>query len=269
MEKIQNIYKVVSNEKLCPQYWRLVFDAPQLAAEVKPGQFVHIRTNENGLEPFFRRPFSVYRAHHNLVEIFYDVIGPGTKILGLKKKGDMIDVLGPLGTPFTLPPDGVKQVVMIAGGIGVAPMLILSDILKKKKIDLLLLYGGRSRNHVYPMTEFKDNGVKVHVATDDGSVGLKGRVSGLFDKINLNPTTTLGNPRHEGTTFLYTCGPNPMMKAVQEFAVSHALPGQAACEEIMACALGACLGCSIQTKHGYKTVCYDGPAFNLDEVMFH
>lgn len=258
MEKIQNIYKVVSNEQLCPQYWRLVFDAPQMVKEVKPGQFVHIRTNEGGLEPFFRRPFSVYRAQKH-VEIFYDVKGPGTRILSTKCKGDSLDVLGPLGTGFIMPPAAITQVAMIGGGIGVAPMLILSDVLKAKGFDLVLIYGGRSRSHVYPLKEFKDNGVKVHIATDDGSVGYKGRVSGLFDKINHDPKKT----------FIYTCGPNPMMKAVQDFAAAHKLRGQAACEEIMACALGACLGCSIETTKGYKTVCYDGPAFALDEVIFH
>jgi dihydroorotate dehydrogenase electron transfer subunit len=256
MDKIQNIYKVVSNEKLCPQFWRLTFDASQMVSSVKPGQFVHIRTGE-GLEPFFRRPFSVYRAQKH-VEIFYEAVGPGTKLLSQKKRGDTLDVLGPVGTPFALPPEGTKQVVMIAGGIGVAPMLILSDVLKKKKCELVLLYGGRTRGHVYPMQEFKDGGVKVFVATDDGSVGVKGRVSILFGKIKKDPQTT----------FLYTCGPNAMMAAVQDFAGQHNLRGQAACEEIMACGLGACLGCSIETKHGYKTVCYDGPAFNLEEVVF-
>ena len=109
------------------------------------------------------------------------------------------------------------------------------------------------------MQEFKDNGVKVHIATDDGSVGAKGRVSVLFDKIDKDPSRT----------FIYTCGPNPMMKAVQAFAGEHHLLGQAACEEIMACGLGACLGCSIETKEGFKTVCYDGPAFDLEEVILH
>lgn len=258
MSEIQNKYKVLLNEKLSPQYWRLSFDAPDLAARVKPGQFVHIRTDEQGLQPFFRRPFSVYRARR-YVEIFYDVVGPGTKLLSLKKKGDTLDVLGPLGVPFKMPPEAAKQIILIAGGVGIAPMLILSDVLKKKKCDLVLLFGGRDRGHVYPMQEFKDNGVKVHIATDDGSVGAKGRVSVLFDKIDKNP-----EPK-----FIYTCGPNPMMKAVQAFAAEHHILGQAACEEIMACGLGACLGCSIETKNGFKTVCYDGPAFNLDEVVFH
>ncbi|MDE2027682.1 MAG: dihydroorotate dehydrogenase electron transfer subunit [Candidatus Omnitrophica bacterium] len=258
MEKIQNIYKVLANERLSQQYWRLVFDAPDLSREVKPGQFVHIRTDERGLQPFFRRPFSVYRAQ-KYVEIFYDVIGPGTRLLMSKKKGDTLDVLGPLGTPFVMPPAETRQVVMVAGGIGIAPMLILSDVLKMKKYELLLLYGGRDRGHVYPMKEFKDNGVKVHIATDDGSVGAKGRVSVLFDKIDKGPSPV----------FIYTCGPNPMMKAVQAFASEKGLAGQAACEEIMACGLGACLGCSIETAGGFKTVCYDGPCFDLDEVKFH
>ncbi len=207
MEKIQNKYKVLVNEKLSPQYWRMVFDAPDLAARSSQGNLCISATDEQGLQPFFRRPFSVYRAQ-KYVEIFYDVVGPGTKLLSLKKKGDTLDVLGPLGVPFVMPPAETKQVVMIAGGIGIAPMLILSDMLKKKKYDLILLFGGRDRGHVYPMQEFKDNGVKVHIATDDGSVGAKGRVSVLFDKIDKDP----------GKTFIYTCGPNPMMKAVQAFA---------------------------------------------------
>src|ERR1700733_5199892 len=103
MDKIQNYYKVLVNEKLSPQYWRMVFDAPDVSREVKPGQFVHIRTDDQGVQPFFRRPFSVYRAQ-KYVEIFYDVVGPGTKMLSLKQKGDFLDVLGPLGTLFVLPP---------------------------------------------------------------------------------------------------------------------------------------------------------------------
>ncbi len=256
MHKIQNIYKVVSNEKLCPRFYRLAIDAKLILKEIQPGQFIHIRVND-GLEPFFRRPFSVYRAQ-KYVEIFYEAIGPGTKILSLKKKGDDIDVLGPIGKPFSMPPKGTKQVVMIAGGIGIAPFLLLSDVLKEKNFELILLYGGRTKDHVYPMKEFKANGVKVFVATDDGGVGVKGRVAKLFLKISLDSKTT----------FLYTCGPHAMMKAVQEFAGKHNLRGEAACEEVMACALGACLGCSIRTHSGFKTVCYDGPVFDLQEVIF-
>lgn len=256
MSGIQGVYKVISNRKLCPKFYCLAFDASAVAKKVKPGQFVHIRTG-GGFEPFFRRPFSVYRSLKQ-VEIFYEAIGPGTKLLAEKKKGDVIDVVGPVGTPFTLPSKEIKQVVMIAGGIGIAPFLALTDILKKRTLELILLYGGRTKEHVYPMKEFEQNGCKVFVATDDGSVGMKGRVSNLFTKIDCNPRTTM----------IYTCGPRAMMKAVQSFARERNLKGEAACEEVMACALGACLGCSIQTTSGYKTVCYEGPVFDLQEVVF-
>jgi len=247
MRKIQNIYPIVSNKKLCPRFYCLSLDAPELAREVKPGQFIHIRVSD-GLEPFFRRPFSVYRAKKH-VEIFYEPVGRGTETLASKKKGDTLDVLGPLGTPFTLPSKNIKQVVMIAGGIGIAPFLALSDVLGRQTRNpqptthntppsIILLYGGRTKGHVYPMKEFKANGVKVHVATDDGSAGIKGRVSELFSKIDLNSKTTM----------MYTCGPTPMMAAVQKFCEKNNLKGEAACEEIMACALGACLGCSIPTN---------------------
>jgi dihydroorotate dehydrogenase electron transfer subunit len=98
----------------------------------------------------------------------------------------------------------------------------------------------------------------VHVATDDGSVGTRGRVDKLFSKINPDAKRT----------FIYACGPDPMMAAVQRFARARNIRGQAACEEVMACALGACLGCAIRTTKGFKTVCYDGPVFDLDEVIF-
>ncbi len=262
MAKIQNIFKVVANEKLSERFYLLKIDAKPILKSILPGQFVHIRTTD-GLEPFFRRPFSVYRAQKN-VEVFYEPVGPGTRLMTQMKKGDKVDILGPLGTPFQLPPKGTKQVVMIGGGIGVAPFLILSDYIVGARHavplpEMILLYGGRTKGHTYDFKEFKRNGCQVYVTTDDGSVGVKGRVDRLFPKIKWDPKTT----------FVYTCGPHAMMAAVQKFAKEKKIRGQAACEEIMACALGACLGCSIKTTKGYKTVCYDGPCFDLQEVIFH
>ena len=258
MAKIQNNFKVAGQKRLSERFHLLQIAAPAIVKKIQPGQFVHIRTTD-GLEPFFRRPFSVYRAQ-KYVEVFYEPVGPGTTLMTQMKKGDTIDVLGPLGRPFSLPPKNIKTVVMIGGGIGVAPFLILSDVLKKRKdLKMFLLYGGRTKGHVYPMKEFKENGCQVYVATDDGSVGVCGRVSALFSKVPWDPKTT----------FIYTCGPHAMMAAVQEFAKKNHVRGEAACEEVMACALGACLGCSIKTTEGFKTVCYDGPVFDLEKVMFH
>lgn len=255
MRRLQNIYTVVSNTPLSPRFFHLILDGGERPA-VRPGQFIHIRISD-GLEPFFRRPFSIYRAQKHL-EIFYEPVGLGTRRLTAKVPGERLDILGPLGTGFALPPEGTRQVVMIAGGIGVAPFMALSDELKGKGYELLLLYGGRSGEHVFDMQAFEDNGCRVAVATDDGSFGVKGRVSALFDQIRVDPATT----------FLYTCGPNPMMAAVQAFAAGKGLRGQVSCEEVMACGLGACLGCSIPTEDGYRTVCHEGPVFDLSTVRF-
>jgi len=253
---IQNVCSVVSNKKICGRFYHMALDAKAVAAKVQSGQFIHMRI-QKGLEPFFRRPFSVFRAK-KYVEILYEVVGPGTALLAERKKGDILDILGPLGNSFSMPGKNIKQVVMVAGGIGVAPFLSLADTLKNKKIKMVLLYGGKTRGHVFDMKAFKDNGCMVHVATDDGSVGKKGRVSVLYSKIEADAATTR----------VYTCGPRPMMADVQRFAKKYSLKGEASCEEVMACGLGACLGCIIKTTSGYKRVCYDGPVFDLQEVVF-
>ena len=251
----QDNYKVASLTKVNATYYRLAFDAPALAKAVKPGQFIHIKVSE-GFEPLFRRPFSVYRAQGGKVEIFFEPVGVGSRLLTACKKGDVLNVLGPLGKPFTMPPKSVKQIVFVAGGIGVAPFMLFSDMLKAHKAEKVLLYGGRSKAHTFPMGEFRKNGVNVAVATDDGSVGTKGRVSEIFGRIQLSPSTRI-----------YTCGPRPMMAAVRAFAEKNALSGEASLEEVMACGLGACLGCSIMTKDGYRTVCHDGPVFALNRLV--
>ena len=256
MKKIQDQYRVVEVVRVNETYYRLVLDAPALARAVKPGQFIHIKVSDT-FEPLFRRPFSVYRAKGGRVEVFFEPVGKGSRMLVAKKKGDVLDVLGPLGRPFTLPSRSVKQIVFIGGGIGVAPFMLFSDMLLKHKAEKLLLYGGRSKAHTFSMAEFKKNGVKAFISTDDGSVGVKGRVSELFNKIDISPST-----------YIYACGPRPMMAAVAAFAREMNMSGEASMEEVMACGLGACLGCSIQTTKGYQTVCHDGPVFDLEELVF-
>ena len=257
MNKCQYQGKVISNTKITSCIYHLCIDCSQVIKKVKPGQFVHVRVGE-GLDPFFRRPFSVFRASKNL-EILYEVVGPGTKILSLKGRGDILDIIGPLGNSFSLPSKHIKKVVMIAGGIGVAPFLAFSDFLKSRKdCEMVLLYGGRNKEHTFSMKVFKDNGCKVFVATDDGSVGVKGRVSSLYDKIQPNGQMTQ----------IYTCGPKSMMRSVQEYAKKHKISGEASCEEVMACGVGVCLGCAIKVANGMKMVCSDGPVFDLQEVVF-
>ncbi|MCD4780212.1 MAG: dihydroorotate dehydrogenase electron transfer subunit [Candidatus Omnitrophica bacterium] len=256
MSELRNIYKIISNKKVCPRFYHLKIEAPKLVKNVRPGQFIHIRVRDS-VEPFFRRPFCVYRAQDS-IDILYEVVGKGTALLSAKKKNDQLDILGPLGNTFSMPPEGVQTVVMIAGGIGVAPFLFLTDQLKTRPVHLILLYGGRTKEHIFSLAPFKKNGCKIYTATDDGSVGVRGRVSELFFHV----------PKDSRGTWIYTCGPKPMMASAQQFAQEHQINGEASCEEVMACGLGACLGCATKTKEGYKTVCYDGPVFDLNELVF-
>ncbi len=257
MKKIHHKYSIVSNEKVCERFFQLSLQAPELAQQGLPGQFLNVRV-ANQLDPFFRRPFGIYRAQKGIVDMLIEVRGKGTTLLAQRKPGELVDILGPLGKGFTLPSSSVKNVVMIGGGIGVAPLLALADALKDSGKNLILLYGGRSQEYCFDLKLFEQDGCQVYVSTDDGSVGVKGRVSALFDHIPLNVEET----------FVYTCGPSPMMKSVQDFARQHVLQGECSCEEVMACGVGACLGCVVQTTQGRKTACHDGPVFDLQEVIF-
>ena len=257
MKKIQRTCRVVGNENICPHLYRLRLDAPAVAACVVPGQFIHIRV-ASGTTPLLRRPFSVYRARGRYVEILYEVVGPGTALLSEKKRGDTLDILGPLGAGFSMPPRDITNVVLVAGGVGIAPFMILSDALKRHGYKPTLLYGARTAGHLHPLKEFVRSGCSVHIATDDGSRGARGRVTKRLDTLQTKNRRTM----------VYTCGPKPMMAAVQRFAGRYHMPGEASCEEVMACGLGACMGCAVKTTKGYKTACNDGPVFNLHELVF-
>lgn len=256
MKKIQHIGKIISNEKICSDFYRMRIDAGNILNKCQSGQFIELRVTSS-TAPLLRRPFSISRAN-DCLEILYKVVGAGTKLMTRLKKNSSVDILGPLGRPFSIPAKEIKQVVMIAGGMGVAPFVFLSDILKEKKIELALLFGAKDKEHVFSTKELKNNGCKVLVATEDGSFGVKGFVTELFGKIKFNAKTT----------FIYTCGPNPMMKAVQAFARENGLKGEASLEGIFGCGIGACMGCVVKTTSGYKTACHDGPVFDLDEIVF-
>lgn len=258
MKKIHNRYTIISNQKVCERFFQISFDAPALAKSGKPGQFLNVRVSDD-LDPFFRRPFGIYRTQNGRVDLLIEIRGKGTALLAERKSGETLDILGPLGgKSFMLPSEKIKNVVMIGGGIGVAPLLALVDALKDSGKNLILLYGARDSNYIFDLKIFEEAGCEVHIATDDGSVGIKGRISEVFDKI----------PLDNDETFLYTCGPAPMLKSVQDFARENNLSGECSCEEVMACGIGACLGCVVNTVNGYKTVCHDGPVFDLQEVIF-
>lgn len=253
--------KILSNKNIRAGYYKIALEAPYIAGHAKPGQFIQVRCND-GTEPLLRRPFSVHRVSGKTFEILYEIIGKGTEILSKKRNGEILDILGPLGNGFTLSTVNRKpSTVLIAGGIGVAPLLFLAEELVKKKIRPVVLIGAKAKNLVLCEKDFKKLGAEVHIATDDGTHGRKGFVSELFNR-------KLSTVDRQLST-IYSCGPNPMLKCIAGICKEHKLECEVSLEEVMACGIGACLGCVVKIKgNGQKLVCKDGPVFNASEVIW-
>jgi len=250
--------KIISNLKLSNNYWHLEFESGLIAKQAKPGQFVQIRVAD-GATPLLRRPLSIHAAGALKVKIIYEVVGEGTGILSTKKPGEFLDILGPLGNGFDcarpVESRGGKN-ILVAGGIGVAPLVFLAEKLKLSKP--LVLIGAQTKKQIICLPEFKALGCGLKLATDDGALGFKGRVTDLL-KIVLEQT----KPAR-----IFSCGPYLMLKAVAQIAGENRINAQLSLEEHMACGIGACLGCVVETKSGYKTVCKDGPVFFSEELVW-
>ncbi|MBU4140710.1 MAG: dihydroorotate dehydrogenase electron transfer subunit [Candidatus Omnitrophica bacterium] len=263
---IQGKFKILYNKKAGPDYFKMAICAPGIAQKALPGQFVHLRC-QNSVEPLLRRPFSFHRINRNNFEILYKVVGRGTNLLAKRRKGDKIDVLGPLGNGFTATR---SKIILAAGGMGVAPLLALAEKLADRK-KIVVLLGAKTKGSVLCAGDFKKLGVKLQIATDDGSQGYKGLVTDLLKKLLLlratHPPTSLGTGNAQRTT-IYACGPKAMLKEIARISRRFRMPAYASLEEDMACGVGACLGCAVKTTAGYKRVCKDGPVFNLQEIKW-
>jgi dihydroorotate dehydrogenase electron transfer subunit len=256
---IQSTGKVISNRKVKPGYYLMAVKCPTVAKKAKPGQFLTVRCG-NGTTPLLRRPFGFHRIRASGFEILYERIGKGTAFLSGLKTGDEIDILGPLGNGFTIP-KGKKDFVIIAGGIGVAPLTSLAESLVKiKKAKIYAIIGARSGNILLCEDHFKSIGIKTMVATDDGTCGKR-----CFATDVLNEFLAAKKGSHP---VIFACGPGPMLKAAAHIANKRGLECYVSLEENIACGVGACLGCAIKTKSGYKLVCKDGPVFNAKEITW-
>jgi len=251
--------KIILNKKFRGNYWHCVVHAVSIAGKSNPGQFLNVRISD-GLKPFLRRPFSIHNINGSNLEILYEVIGEGTLLLSKKKAGDSLDIIGPLGNGFNyrLPITDYRLPILIGGGIGIAPLLFLSNKIKAK--NKIALIGARASSQVLCEKEFKNAGCDVKIATDDGSLGFKGKVTGLL-KFLL--TTNDQRP-----TTIYACGPRPMLKAVCNIALRNNIPAQVSLEEHMSCGIGACLGCVVKTRNGLERVCKEGPVFNAEDIIW-
>ncbi len=228
--------------------------SPNIASNIKPGQFLNVRVSET-YYPLLRRPFSVCDVTGDHIFIMFNVLGEGTKILAHKHKGQTIDILGPLGNGFTYA-DDFETAVIVAGGLGAAPFPYLIRELKRNKKNIISFVGGKTESDV--ITYGMEN---IFISTDDGSLGLKGTVVNLLNR-NIN---LLKNEKVK----IFSCGPNAMLRALKEFCLKNNLECEVSTECAMACGFGICQGCPIESTHNhekYLLVCKDGPVFNVKDV---
>jgi dihydroorotate dehydrogenase electron transfer subunit len=231
------------------------FAAPEIASAARPGQFVHIRAGDDH-DPLLRRPLSLYDVdvYSGLITLLYRIVGRGTQLLSRYTVDQPLDVMGPLGRGFNLVQD--KRVLLVGGGVGIAPLLFLARELQPLNRQVTVLHGAGNSQEICSRVRFSRLGISCLAATMDGSQGFKGLVTDLLEK-TIDPADI---------DYVYTCGPNPMMAAVAGFAARHGLAGELSLEEYMACGVGACLGCAQKLKESdpsYVKICQDGPVFPL------
>ena len=259
---MKNLFQVAENECVKPGYYRIRLTGTGLET-AKPGQFVMVR-QIGQTEPLLRRPFSIHRFHtgeRNGFEILYQVKGVFTEMLSACKPYDLLSVLGPLGNGFSL-----KDIPLyiVAGGIGVAPMVFWVEDLIRKGFDLRnveFFLGARSEEDLLMNDFLKKLGIKLHLCTDDGSMGQKGFVTDAFQK-----------RAHEAPPMaVVTCGPEGMLQAVAGFCTDWQIPCEISMEAYMACGIGACLGCAVKSAahpEKFSHVCQDGPVFNAKDMIW-
>ena len=241
----QGIFRITENIPLTDSVMRMRLsgDTSDITA---PGQFINIKLD--GL--YLRRPISVYDRTDGEVTIIYKVVGKGTEQMRQMKSGEELDVLTGLGNGYDLSTAGGSP-LLIGGGVGVPPLYMLAKelIAQGKKVSAIL--GFNTKDEIFCEDEFKALGVSVTVATADGSYGVKGFVTDAMKDMDYS--------------YIYTCGPEPMLKAVYSAA---SVGGQFSFEERMGCGFGACMGCSCKTITGYKRICKDGPVMRKEEILW-
>ena len=250
-------------ESITPEVFRLSFQSKEIARKAQPGQFVMVHP-KRFMEPLLPRPFSIHRVQGNRIDLLIRKAGQGTRQLGGLRPGEVLEIKGPLGRGFRL--DSEKVPLLVAGGIGVAPLVFLAERLvnMKRKRSVAppeLFIGAGSKKELLGLREFREMGIRVRTATEDGSFGRQGLVTELLAGMSAK-----GLDR----ATIYTCGPQGMLRAVASWAVVRNVPCQVSLEARMACGMGACLGCSVarHTDNGrsYAKVCQDGPVFLAGEV---
>ncbi|OGC06295.1 hypothetical protein A2230_03445 [candidate division WOR-1 bacterium RIFOXYA2_FULL_36_21] len=258
----QEKVKIVAHKHIAPHFFKLTLQSKHIAENALPGQFVNVRVSTE-TSPLLRRPISIHKINrqNQTIELLYEIIGKGTTILSQKKEGETINILGPLGKGFSVRSDKTSA-ILVGGGMGIAPLFALAEVLIKNPIDVNVLIGAKSKRLIICESDLTTLGIKVKTSTEDGSCGTKGLVSDILQ--NLIKALT-----DKQSASIFACGPKAMLKAVSEIAIKENIPCQLSLEAYMACGIGACKGCAVSTISGYKMACKDGPVFDSKEIIWN
>ncbi len=252
---------IIQIDRRGPATFLVELNCPDIAGAATPGQFVQVRVS-TGTDPFLRRTFSLHGVDpaSGVIRLLVDVVGPGTRHLCDLRCGGTLDIIGPLGNGFDLQFGNPGPCVLVAGGVGAAPLVFLAErLIRDGSRPVTFLMGARSAEHLSIMEGAFGPAVEVKCATDDGSAGYHGFVTGLLEELlpQVNPGV------------IYVCGPHPMMRAVAAMASRAGVPCQVSLEERMACGIGACLGCAVRLAGGgMARSCKEGPVFDAGRLAW-
>ena len=271
----QGIFTITENTALTPTTYRMRLEG-DTGAVTAPGQFIDIRLDGH----FLRRPISVNDvtypssegADDGVVTVIYKVLGAGTEEMTRFESGKKLDVLTGLGNGYDLSDAGAHP-VLIGGGVGIPPLYLAARRLTDQGADVTVILGFNTSEEMYYVSEFEELGCRTIVATADGSAGIQGFVTDAFRELACECEASClaegADTEYRQFTHFYTCGPEPMLRAVfREVYKDAGISGQMSFEERMGCGFGACMGCSIRTAGGYKRICKDGPVLRTEEILW-
>ena len=237
-----------------PGVYLIWLESAPIASTAQPGQFVMVRCGEDAEHPL-RRPLSIHRLDNNKLAFLFTVVGKGTHWLAQCQAGNNIDLLGPLGNGYSIQP-GSPNLLLLAGGIGIAPLCFLAEKALEQGCSVTLMLGASTATQLYPR-HFLPAQAELIIATEDGTDGREGMITDFLPDYV------------EGADQIFACGPSSMYHTMavqkQQF---RGKPAQISLEVRMGCGLGVCYGCTVKTKNGLKQVCQDGPIFDLDEIIW-
>lgn len=248
--------RVLANDRVAAGVGLILLEAPKVARAVRPGQFVHLRVGRRQ-EFMLRRPFSVHGRRDDAIELAYQVVGAGTRALEARDRGDELDLLGPIGRGWHVP-ETTSHALLVAGGLGAAPLIMLAEELAAAGIAIAVAQGAPTAERLVSRSVFDRVARRFEVATDDGSAGERGFVTAISERF-------LAEERFD---VVYTCGPEPMQRIVAAQAAAHGAYCEVSLERLMACGIGVCLSCVCETVHGLRRACVDGPIFPASEVTW-